>query len=87
MATHSELPLDAIRASIKRVERDALFADAHQEEYAALYPDEWVAILDQNVVGHGENGIALIERLRSEGVDVSRVYLHFVPVNSPMFLL
>ena len=87
MAMHSELPLDEIRTSIQRVERDARFADAHEPEYRALYPDEWVAILDQSVVGHDANGIALIERLRSEGVDVSRVYLQFVQATLDGYIL
>lgn len=87
MAMHSELPLDEIRASIKRVERDALFADAHEAEYAALYPDEWVAILDQKVIGHGSDGVALIERLRGEGVDVSRTYLRFLEVSIDGYIL
>lgn len=87
MTTSPELPVTEIRSALEQLARAREFADAHEAEYTAVFPDEYVAILDGNLIGHGPHAVALVERLRSEGHDVTRVYLRFLPVKTGAFVL
>jgi hypothetical protein len=80
MTTTSELPVQEIHAALERMAQARAFADEHEAEYMAVYPDEYVAILGGKLIGHGPQAVTLIERLRAAGHDVAHVYLRFLPV-------
>ena len=45
---------------------------AHYWELLEKYPDKWVAILDQRVVGAADDGFELIDQLRDKGIPPSQ---------------
>ena len=42
--------------------------EAHHPELLDQYPDQWVAILDQRVVGSDDDAFGLIDQLRDNGI-------------------
>ncbi len=52
------------------MERNRLFYEAHREELLRQYPEQWVAIFEERVVGVNEEFDRLLEDLRARGVPV-----------------
>ena len=57
------------------------------EELLRLYPEEWVAILNERVVGSGSDADELIIRLRDQGVPLESLYVNLVTANEEMLIL
>ena len=59
---------------------------AHRQDLIQQYPDQWVAILDQRVVGVANDAYALIEQLRDKGIPPSQPLRRELSTN-PKFLI
>lgn len=59
---------------LERFRNDALYFDPHREELLAQYPDRWVAICDQPVVGAAKDLKRLIKQVQRKGLSPGRVY-------------
>ncbi len=60
--------LREIAADLKQFRLDREYLQAHYDELLAQYPDEWVAILNEQLVGHAPDPGKLCEQLRAAGI-------------------
>ena len=74
-------------AAMERFWRDNQFYNDHYEELLEKYPEQWVVILDQKVVGTGPDLDALFKRLKAEGVSLAQVLVEFLSHDEPMLIL
>ena len=66
------------RADLERYHANALWFGDHYEELRAKYPDKWVGIRDEKVVGSHENPELLMIELKSNGVSLNTMFFDFV---------
>ena len=74
-------------ASIDRHSRDVDFYEAHYQELLARYPDQWIAIMDQEVVGVADDAFKLVAELKAEGVPADRVLRRHMGTGSELLIL
>lgn len=72
---------------LQNFQRDIDYAEAHREELLNRYPEQWVAILDQQVVGAKPNVYQLIEDLRARGIPTQRVVLRHLTRQEELLIL
>ena len=63
------------QAMLEKFQRDIDYGEAHREELLGQYPEQWVAILDQQVVGDSADPYQLIADLRAKAISTERVLL------------
>ena len=67
-------PEETVR-SLTRFRGDIRYFDTTYKTLRRKYPDEFVAIHNQEVVGHGRNFSQLVECLNKDGIDTSDVFI------------
>ena len=61
------------QAILEDFQRDIDYYRAHYEELLGRYPDKWVAIFGQTVVGAGPELEPLLNNLQAKGIPPERV--------------
>jgi len=64
----SQEEMAEIQAGLEHFHRDVMYLQEHYEELLDRYPEHWVAVYDQSVVGVDTDPERLIEQLRARGV-------------------
>lgn len=57
---------------------DSIWFSEHYDDLKAQYPDQWVAVYHNEVVGASEDGIAIIKDTKAKGLPVGHVFVRFV---------
>ena len=76
--------LDAAR---KRAEEERAYWDAHRAKLTSRYPDEFVAALHGEVVGHDPDLMVLAQRLQAAGIEPKEATIEFMATEPEFFLL
>ena len=63
---------------LERYHADALWFGAHYKELRPLYPDQWVAVYNKEVVGANEDAELLMSDLDSGDVPIENTYFKFI---------
>ena len=77
----------AIKEQMEQFDRESAYFVAHQEELLREYPDQWVAIYGERVVGADPDRTQLVADLRRQGVPTDRTFIEFMWTNRPVFIL
>ena len=81
-----EIDEDMLRQAYRQIKKDMLFLEAHQHEWLDRYPDMFVAVYREQLVGVAATADELTEQLKANSVPSSRTYWRFL-ASEPMDLL
>ena len=76
--------LDAAR---KRAEEERAFWNAHRADLTEKYPDEFVAVLNGDVIDRDRDLMVLARRLQEAGVRPNEAMIQFMPSEPELYLL
>ena len=60
------------------MQQEAEYYEAHYEELVEQHPEQWVAILDQKVIGISSDPRELLQSLKDQGMSLKRVLVKHV---------
>ena len=69
------------------MQQEAQYYEAHYEELLDQYPEQWVAILDQKVVGISSDPRELLQNLKDQGMSLRRVLVKHVTREQETWIL
>ena len=69
----------------RQLKKDRLFTEAHRAQWLEQYPDMYVAVYEEKLVGVAATVEELMEQVRAKGAPVSRYYQQFLD-SDPMDL-
>ena len=72
---------------IDRHSRDIEFYEAHYQELLARYPDQWIAIMHQEVVGVADDAFELVAELKAGDIPADRVLRRHMGRGSGLLIL
>ena len=75
---------DSLEATYRR---NVEFFEANYDEFLKKYPNQWIAILAQEVIGAASNPNDLIQSLKAKGVETQNVLLEEIEPDPPLLLL
>ena len=78
---------DGLAVAWERADREDAFWEANRVDITRRYPDQFVAVIDEQVVDSDLDLYALAERLRADGHDLREVWISFMRFHSPPLLL
>ena len=71
----------------KEYQKDIDYAETHREGLLNQYPEQWVAILSETVLGAGSDVYRLIDELREKGIPTERVVLRHLTQEEELLIL
>ena len=76
-----------LQAELQRFKRDTQYYEAHREELLTQYPDQWVAVFDQQVVGAAPDFEQLLAMLEQSSIPAERVLIEHVTRKEELLIL
>ena len=78
---------DAMREGMIQLRANQEYVEAHREELKRQFPDQWVVILHQKLVAHGDDPDEVLGALQEAGEDLRSAVLHQACIEEPVWLL
>lgn len=72
---------------LQRFQRDIDYYRTHQEELLQQYPDQWVAIFNEQVVGAATDLDQLLGEIKGKGVPIGRSLVEYVTTKAEILIL
>jgi hypothetical protein len=76
-----------IQADMGRFKRDVAYYEAKREELLQQYPEQWVAIYNQEVVGAARDLRRLLTQIVKKGVPRGRAFVEYVTDKEELLIL
>jgi Family of unknown function (DUF5678) len=76
-----------LQAELQRFKRDTQYYEAHREELLTQYPEQWVAIFNQQVVGAAPDFEQLLALLEQSGIPAERTLIEHVTRKEELLIL
>ncbi len=76
-----------MRESMRQFKANQEYIETHHEELKRQFPDQWVVILRQQLVAHGDDPDEVMDVLQEAGEDLRSAVLHQACVEEPVWLL
>ena len=80
------VPTDDRKVEMQHFNEDVQFANENAREIRRLYPDQWVAVYDKQVVGADEDLRRLLKGLKAQGYPPGKSLIWLMETN-PMNLI
>jgi hypothetical protein len=79
--------MNQVQAELQRFKKDTAYYEAHHEELLKKYPEQWVAILDQKVVGASPDYEKLLNEVQAKGYSVGQVLFEHLTSSDELLIL
>ena len=76
-----------LQAELQRFKRDTRYYEAHREALLTQYPEQWVAVFNQQVVGAAPDFEQLLAMLEQSGIPVVRTLIEHVTYKEELLIL
>lgn len=78
---------EAIVDGERQFRADRRYVDENREYFKQRYPDQWVGVMQRQVVAHGDSADSIVAALREAHHDIGRAVLHHAAVEESTWLL
>lgn len=79
--------MQAKQAELRRFRRDVDYYRAHQAQLLKQYPEQWVAIFNEQVVGTDPDYDRLLDEVEAKGISVGRVFIERLTTKDELLIL
>ena len=76
-----------LQAELQRFKRDTQYYEAHREELLTQYPEQWVAVFNQQVVGAAPDFDQLLTMLERRSIPAQRALIEHVTCKAELLIL
>jgi len=75
------------QAELRRFRKDAEYYEAHRAELLQQYPEQWVAIFNQQVVAADQDFDRVLDEVEGRGLPVGRVFIQRLTAKDELLIL
>jgi hypothetical protein len=79
--------VNKVQAKLQRFKRDTAYYEAHQEELLEQYPEQWVAIYNERVVGADVDLPHLLTTIKENGISPGQALVEYVTSKDEILIL
>lgn len=84
---HQGSRMNQVQAELERFKKDTAYYEAHHEELLGKYPEQWVAIYNQQVVGASSDYEQLLADVEENGVPIERTLFKHLTQKEELWIL
>ena len=74
-------------AALEQFHEDVIWFMTHRKELATKYPDQWVAVYLEEVVGASEDIYDLMAHLKANNVPIGSTYVDFAATKPKVWII
>ncbi len=78
---------DSVSQRLQRFQRDIDYYEGHREELLDRYPEQWVAIFNEQVAGTDYDAERLLAQLEEQGTPLDRALIKRLTTKEELFIL
>lgn len=78
---------DSVSQRLQRFQRDIDYYEAHRAELLDRYPEQWVAIFNEQVAGTDHDVERLLAQLEEQGTPLERALIKQLTTKEELFIL
>lgn len=75
------------QAELRRFRRDVDYYRAHQDELLKQYPEQWIAIFNEQVVGADADYDRVLDQVEERHIPVGRVFIERLTEKDELLIL
>ncbi len=75
------------RKGLERFKKDMDYYEAHRDKLLKEYPEQWVAIFNEDVVDTAPDPDQLLDELRKQGIPTEHVFIQHLTRNDELLIL
>ncbi len=75
------------QAELEGFKRDAQYYEAHRQDLLGKYPEQWVAIFNEEVVGTAPDFDQLLDNLEAKHMPVGKVFVEHLTSKDELLIL
>lgn len=79
--------MQELQLELQRFQRDIDYYQTHYEELLEQYPEQWVAIFNQRVVGADPDARKLFNDLKGRGIPLGQTLTEYVTSKDELWIL
>ena len=79
--------MNELQAELERFRRDAQYYEDQLHELVEKYPERWIAILNEQVVGTSRDYDDLLRQLQENGIALERIFIELLTRQEEVFIL
>ncbi len=76
-----------VQQELERYRTDALYFEQHRQEFLQCYPERWIAVYNQQVVGTAKRLPHLLQELEQRGLPRGQVFIEHVSSKEDLLIL
>jgi hypothetical protein len=76
-----------VQAELQRFGRDTAYYEAHQKDLLEQYPEQWVAIYNEQVVGASPDADQLFAELKEKGISIGGAFFQYMTDKEEIWIL
>lgn len=76
-----------VQRELERFTQDMLYVDQHRRELLERYPERWVAVYNQQVVGVAKDPKRLVRQLERKGIPSGQVFREYLTEQEDVLIL
>lgn len=82
-----QIPQELVQQELEQFRSDAQYFEEHRQELLEQYPERWVAIYNQQVVGAAKDAKRLKTQLDRKGINAGRVFREYLTKKEELLIL
>ncbi len=79
--------MNQVEADLQRFKKDTAYYEAHHEELLQQYPEQWVAVYNQKVIGASPDYERLLDDVQAKGYSVGHVLVDRLTRHDDLLIL
>lgn len=79
--------MNQVQTELQRFKKDTTYYEVHHEELLEKYPEQWVAIFNQTVVGASPDYEQLLADVEEKGVPIERTLFKHLTQKEELWIL
>jgi hypothetical protein len=79
--------MNQVQAELQRFKKDTAYYEAHHDELLGKYPEQWVAIYNQQVVGTSPDYEQLLDDMEGKGVPIEKALFKRMTQKEELWIL
>jgi hypothetical protein len=76
-----------VQQELERFTRDMRYVDEHRQELLGRYPERWIAVYNQQVVGVAKDPKRLVRQLERKGISSGQVFREYLTEQEDLLIL
>jgi hypothetical protein len=79
--------IEAIQKALQQFDSDGQYVQEHLAELLSRYPDMWIAVYNQEIIGAAKTVQGLVKQVQKKGLSLADIYREYLSREDDIWIL